>query len=486
MPTLNETNVVHLLRRTEFVARPDRVAALLGAASFEAAVDDVLAVPANPGTCQFTREANWERGQELVHYWIDRMAYDSPRPIQERMALFWHGHFVSSMDKVGKAELMREQIDLWRHHGLGNVRHLAVTMSTQVAMLRYLDNNDNRRTSPNQNFGRELMELFLLGVGNYTEADVEACSAAWTGHTDDWETGAYEWRGGEPGRADWQNRNSNWHDYSRKRFLGQTINTDNSFEGGRTHGAETILTMLGNGVVPIGPNAGRPSREVVAEFLSRKLWTFFAGTTIPSGVLAALRDALVNSDFAVRPWLRALLLRDEFYATDVRQGLLRSPVEYIVAMLVTTGLRSPDATPTWLMDGMGQALLYPPNVSGWRHNGYYVSASAFGDRTAAARQMMWRVLDRYWGDDGDGSVRLVGGVVPAQDLIDGIWQMSAGARPAAKRAIVDQLIDASRIDLDVAGSNTRSSLYAFADQAQPWELVYVVGLLLMSPEMHVL
>jgi len=161
-------------------------------------------------------------------------------------------------------------------------------------------------------------------------------------------------------------------------------------------------------------------------------------------------------------------------------------VEYIVAMLVTTGLRSPDATPTWLMDGMGQVLLYPPNVSGWRHNGYYVSASAFGDRTAAARQMMWRVLDRYWGDDGDGSVRLVGGVVPAQDLIDGIWQMSAGARPAAKRAIVDQLIDASRIDLDVAGSNTRSSLYAFADQAQPWELVYVVGLLLMSPEMHVL
>ena len=115
------------------------------------------------------------------------MAYDSPRPIQEKMAFFWHGHFCSSSEG-GCAELMREQIDLFRGHGLGNLRTLATTMSTQVAMLRYLDNNENRKTSPNQNFARELMELFLLGVGNYTEADVEAATAAWTGHTDDSET----------------------------------------------------------------------------------------------------------------------------------------------------------------------------------------------------------------------------------------------------------------------------------------------------------
>ena len=102
------------------------------------------------------------------------MAVDSARPFQERMAFFWHSHFCSDLGKVGSAVLMREQIDLWRREGLGNIRSLATTMSTQVAMIRYLDNNQNKASSPNQNFARELMELFLLGVGNYTEADVES------------------------------------------------------------------------------------------------------------------------------------------------------------------------------------------------------------------------------------------------------------------------------------------------------------------------
>lgn len=475
MPVLNESNVTHLLRRAEFVARPERVATLLGAGSFENAVDDVLAT-GDPGTVSFQASADWQRGQELVHYWIDRMAFDSPRPIQERMALFWHGHFVSSLDKVGSAELMREQIDLYRRDGLGNVRHLAVTMATQVAMLRYLDNNDNRRTSPNQNFGRELMELFLLGVGNYTEADVEACTAAWTGHTDNWETDAYVWRGGDPNSgSNWRERSSNWHDYSPKQLLGRTINTDNSHAAGPGHGAETITTMLGNGTVPVGPNAGRPTRDVSAEFLTRKLWTFFAGTSIPDHVLADLRNVLVGNDFAVRPWLRALLLREELYTIEVQQGLLRSPVEYMVAMLVATGLRSKAATPTWLMEGMGQELLYPPNVSGWRHNGYYVSASAFNDRISAARQVQWRVLDRYWGSSGDDTIHLPGGNVTA-------GQIDAADDPSERRAIVDQLAAGMRLTLS---DTTRQALHAYADTTPRWAVVYAVGMLLMSPEMHV-
>src|SRR5690606_13022030 len=113
------------LRRTEFVARPARIDAL-AAMSREQAVDDVLAVPADPGSVTFTESANWQRGQELVHYWLDRMAHDSPRPLQEKLALFWHGHFVSSMDKVEDAHLMREQIDLYRRDGLGNLRDLAI------------------------------------------------------------------------------------------------------------------------------------------------------------------------------------------------------------------------------------------------------------------------------------------------------------------------------------------------------------------------
>ena len=298
--------------RTEYVARPERVAQLTAMATIEDCVDDVLSVPADPGSVSFQSSENWHRGVELTEYWLDRMAHDSPRPIQEKMGFFWHGHFVSELSKVGSAVLMREQIDLFRREALGNLRDLARTMSTQVAMLRYLDNNQNKRSSPNQNFARELMELFLLGVGNYTEADVEAATAAWTGHTDQWDTDAYVWR-------------DEWHDTDAKSFLGRTINTNSTSQAARqAHGPETIEVILADGVVPNGAtvvaNRGRPTRDVAAEFISRKLWIEFAGTEPSAAVLAALRDAALAADFDLVPWLRTLLTRPEFYTTEVAQG----------------------------------------------------------------------------------------------------------------------------------------------------------------------
>ena len=285
---------------------------------------------------------------------------------------------------------------------MGNLRSLAKTMSTQVAMIRYLDNNDNRRTSPNQNFGRELMELFMLGVGNYTEQDVEASTAAWTGHTDNWETDAYVWR-------------ADWHDNTTKTYLGRTINVDKSPAAQMLHGPETIDTMLGTGVVPATAtnvaNRGRETRAVSAEFISRKLWLFFAGTTPPPAVIAALRDVAIANDFAITPWVRALLLRDEFYDAGVKQGLVRSPVDLTVALLVASGKRSEVATPLWLMEGMGQRPLFPPNVSGWRHNGYFVNASAMAKRTQAGQMFFWRLMETYWTDTGPGAgtITLPGG-----------------------------------------------------------------------------
>ncbi len=398
----SQSDIEHLLRRTEFVARPSRVAELIALSTIEAAVENVLAVAADPGTIPFTEVENWERGEELTHFWLDRMAHDSARPIQEKMSFFWHGHFCSELSKVGSADLMGEQIDTFRHGALGNLRTLALTMSTQVAMLRYLDNNRNKQTSPNQNFARELMELFLLGVGNYTEADVEAATAAWTGHTDQWDTDQYVWR-------------ADWHDGSSKQFLGRTINA-----GGdpTAHGYETITVILGNGTVPAGAtvaaNRGRPTREVAAEFLSNKLWIEFAGTSAPAGVIASMRDAAVIADFELVPWLHTMLTRSEFYSDEVKQGLVRSPVEFVVAALAATGRRSSDATPTWSMSGMGQRPLRPPNVSGWKHNGYWVNAGAMSKRTDTARRFAWRSMSRYW--DGDGLIHLAGGTISKTEM----------------------------------------------------------------------
>ncbi len=466
MPTLNESNVRHLLRRTEFVDRPDRVAELLALPSIGHAVDNVLATGANPPSVAFRAgDENWRRGEHYTHFWLNRMAHDSARPFQERMAFFWHGHLCSEFGKVGSAELMREQIDLYRRHALGDLRDVVKEMSTQVAMLRYLDNNQNRATSPNQNFARELMELFLLGVGNYTEADVEAATAAWTGHTDRWDTDEYVWR-------------SEWHDGSAKQFLGRTINA-----GGdpRLHGDETIDVILGNGVIPSGAdqvgNRGRPSRVVAAEFLSTKLWHEFADEHPPAAALAAMRDALVANDFVIHPWVKTMLTRDEFYAGAVQDGLVRQPIEYLVALLVATGKRSEAASPLWLMTGAGQRPLFPPDVSGWKPNGYWVNASAMERRNAIAQQFTWRVLEGYW-EEG-GAISLAGGELARDEILardDNRDPVMSGGE------YVDELLRLMGARLTPA---TRSTIAAHCDAESVWDRWDAVMLLMLAPEMHI-
>ena len=455
-----QADIEHLLRRTEFVARPARLAALVGG-TIDAAVDDILATPGNPGSVTFTATSNWERGVELTYYWFDRMAFDSPKPLQEKISFFWHGLLCSEFGKVGAAELMREQIDTFRFDGLGNLRALVKKIATQVAMLRYLDNNQNRRTSPNQNFARELMELFLLGVGNYTEADVEAATAAWTGHTDDWETDAYIW-------------NAGWHDATPKSFLGRSINA-NPLDV-TNHAYETIDVMLGNGIVPAGAtnvaNRGRQTRLVVAEFISRKMWTFFAGTSPPSSVIAAMRDNAITNDFSIRPWLKVMLTSSEFYAVDVKQGLVRSPVDTMVALLAATGLRATDNVPIWLMEGMGQRPLYPPNVSGWKHNGYYVNASAMAQRAACAQSFGWRTMREYW--EGDGLIHLAGGTISKTEI-----EFTYGTKPVE---LVDRILSLMQITLS---ATSRNALLTYSSNSQWWERQRLIFLALMAPEFHV-
>jgi uncharacterized protein (DUF1800 family) len=457
MPT--RADIEHLLRRTEYVARRARVDHLLTLPTIGACVDDVLAVPGPPPSVTFAQSQNWQRGEELTHFWLDRMAHDSPKPIQEKMGFFWHGHFCSDMSKAGSAVLMREQIDLFRREGLSNLRTLATAMSTQVAMLRYLDNNQNRRSSPNQNFARELMELFLLGVGNYTEADVEAATAAWTGHTDRWDTDEYVW-------------NADWHDASTKSFLGRSINGPT--KPARDHGAETIEVILGNGIVPAkaASNGGRPTRDVAAEFITKKLWAEFAGTDVPSAVLTAGRQAAIGADFAITPWVRALLVRPEFYSDAVKRGRVRTPVEYVVACLAATGRRSAAATPTWLMDGMGQRPLYPPNVAGWKHNGYWVNASAMARRTDTAHQFVWRSMAGYW--HGDGLVHLANGTLSRAEM-EGVYADD----PAG---VVDRMLALMGVEVS---ASTRQALVTMSSRCSRWERTDLLPLILIAPDFHV-
>ena len=171
--------------------------------------------------------------------------------------------------------------------------------------------------------------------------------------------------------------------------------------------------------------------------------------------------------------MRALLTHSEFYSNAVRRGLVRAPVDYLVALLSAAGLRASVANPFWLQEGMGQRLLFPPNVSGWGHNGYYVSASAFGQRAAVARHVAHYVLADYWLGTG---MRLARGVISRSEV------EALGTDSAARRALVGRILDLMGITV---GSVTRAALDEFAVNAQWFELTDLVELIFVSPEMNV-
>ena len=416
-----------------------------------------------------TAPSNWERGEEYTHFWLNRMAHDSPRPIQERMSLFWHGHFCSDLSKVDGAELMQQQIDGFRRDGMGNLRSLAKQMSTQVAMIRYLDNNDNRKSSPNQNFGRELLELFLLGVGNYTEADVEASTAAWTGHTDNWETDAYVWR-------------ADWHDNSNKSFLGATINLDKTANGQKAHGYEVIDVVLGAGKVPMAAvdvaNRGRDTRLVAAEFLSRKLWTFFAGTDDPGGGADGdarrgdrqrLRDQAVAAHDAAAA--RVLRRRGQAGARAVADRARRRPAGGERQALrgghpaVADGGHGPaPAVPAQRQRLEAQRLLRQRQRDGEAHrDGADVLLAADG-----------HLLGRR--GPNAGVITLPGGTITRTQIV------ATGNDMAKARKLVDDLLVLMRL---TAGPESLAALYTFSQSVSRWERADVLLLIMLMPELHV-
>ncbi|WP_420451079.1 DUF1800 family protein [Ilumatobacter sp.] len=480
MPELNEANVRHLLRRTEFVDRPARVAHLLTLGSIGAAVDDVMDVSADPPSASLTGDSTWRRGQAIVAHWMDQMA-GARRPFAERMAFFWHGHLCSELGKVNSAPAMQEQIDLFRRRGLGpaanggNVDELVRTMSIQIAMLRYLDNVDNRASSPNQNFARELMELFLLGVGNYTEADVEAATSAWTGHGQRrWDIDEYVYRDDQ-------------HHGGALAFLGRTINV-----GARSNAGNEVIEVilgtgpLGAGTIPAGSPAGDRSDVVAADFLSRKLWQELgeaASGRVPSGVAAAMRSALISNGFDIRPWVRAMLTHDDFYAPATRTGLVRQPVEYAVALMVATGLGSSQTGPLWVLERTGQQLLYPPNVSGWKPNGYWVNASAMGARQRLAQGFIWDLQRRTWSGD-DRYLDLPGGRLSDE------WMKASGSAEVVERVLrLTHLTDSSGSTGPASpiSDSTRRGIVGHLSHAQVHGEHRLDALLLAltAPDMHI-
>jgi uncharacterized protein (DUF1800 family) len=372
VPTLDD--VSHLMRRAGFGATYAAAQSLTGT-PLDQIVDSLLDPVVNPADDRpaFMTDPNngdWEREYMLQQWWLDRMA-SAAKPLQEKLTLFWHGHFCSSNEKVADMNLMFDQNSLFRHAAMGNFRDgLTQPMALQPAMLLYLDGAYNVAGTANENFARELMELFTLGVNQYTQADIMASARAWTGFNvldDDRTT---------------YNFYADRHDPGPETFMG----VSQSWTG------PTIIDFLLNG--------DAMHKTIAAKFITKKLWTFFAYPNPVQQIVDELAQVFLDNDLELTPLLRALFLRPEFYTSTATQGLVRSPVEYVVATLQHTGLTAEITHPEWYMDDMGQVLFEPPNVAGWKNNAYWLSSSAMWSRADWAMNVLWQIYD--WNSNNTG------------------------------------------------------------------------------------
>ncbi|HXG11921.1 MAG TPA: DUF1800 domain-containing protein, partial [Gemmataceae bacterium] len=291
----------------------------------------------------------------LQAWWLYRLI-GTPFPFRERMTLFWHNHFATSVAKVQQFALMKKQNLLLRKHALGKFGPFLLEISKDPAMLIWLDSNTNVKGRPNENYARELMELFSLGVGNYTETDIREAARAFTG----WHTNGQEFT-----------FNRYQHDDGPKTVLGQTGNWD---------GGDVVRIVL--------------EQPAAARFLVRKLYRHFVSEAEPppDNLLEPLADRFRKSDYDIADLMGVILRSRLFFSEHAYRQRIKSPVEYVVGMLralearpdSASGLRGlPAATA-----GLGQTLFAPPNVKGWEGGKTWLNSAT----VLARHNLAWQLV----------------------------------------------------------------------------------------------
>ncbi len=275
------------------------------------------------------QQQNRAHALEMQGWWFRRILH-TKAPLREKMTLFWHDHFASSVQKVKQPILMLRQNELFRRHALGSFHELTQAIVTDPAMMLYLDTQNSRKGMPNENFAREVMELFTLGEGQYSEDDIREAARAFTGYQLDRFSGKV------------QHVKRQWDD-GRKTLFGKTGNFD------------------GNDVVDLifdQPQAPR--------FIARKIWEFFAYENPSERAVNALAAILRQADFKTEPLLREIFLSREFYSEAAMRTQIKSPVQFIVQLLKQLEISDPPAGfPILAQQQLGQILFMPPNVAGW-------------------------------------------------------------------------------------------------------------------------
>ena len=435
--------IAHLMRRAGFGATREEIESY-AAKGYDATVEDLL----DPTDTRWmgdymARRFHHEQSGMMGPWgsgdnWLYRMI-STRAPLTEKAALFWHGIFATGYPKVIHGKMLSDQIKMFRRYGLGNFRTLLVELAKDPAMIVWLDNYDNHGNAINENFGRELLELFSMGVGNYTEEDIKECSRAFTG----WTIGNTEYMVLRSERdSDWPYGRISWHfdykpedhDEGEKTFLGQTGN----FNG------EDIVEII-------------CQQEATAQFIARHMYHFFVADEPPvpawpytpprdAEAIDTLVQAYFDSGYDIREMLRTLFTSDFFKDEAIRYEKIKSPAELVAGVLRLTGEfdrpRREIMDRALQMNFMGQMLNNPPSVEGWHQGMEWVDTGTLVERINFASEQI--------GDSGRPGIRA---------MIDGVMEDEYATSPAR---LVDACLD--QLGVIEVSEETRDVLERFAEQ----------------------
>lgn len=346
--------VAHLYRRAGFAATPDQIEKLKFQ-SAEKLVDQLFDVDSKSFEQQMKSMGHTilagGQARSLAAWWLYRML-NTPDQLLEKTTLFWHGHFATSAAKVNDPKPMLAQNQILRDGALGKFEKLVQKIARDPAMLIYLDSTDNRKTRPNENFARELLELFCLEVGNYTEKDIKQIARCFTG----WEVRRKHFK-----------FNKYQHDTGSKSFFGKTGNFD---------GDQAIKIVL--------------QQKAAPRFIAKKLYKYFVAdvTTPDEKLIAPLADQLRKTDFDIGKLVRTILSSQHFYSDQCIGKKIRSPVELVIGFLRTTNASTNFYQLADRMETLGQLPFYPPNVKGWDGGRTWINSSTLLGRANLIRDIV--------------------------------------------------------------------------------------------------
>ena len=297
------------------------------------------------------RETAYDTGSisDLQAWWLYRMHY-SANPLTEKLALFWHNHFATSSAKVRSVPHMAAQNDLFRSESLGSFRKMLHGMTKDVAMLIWLAGNANRKRQANENFAREVLELFSLGEGNYTEADIKQAARAFTG----WHV-----------RADKFWFNERQHDYGSKTIFGRT---------GKFDGGDIIDLSL--------------EQKACPRFIAFKLLRTFVFDQPTEAHITALAARIQEHDFIMRPVMRELFSSRLFFSAEARHAIIKSPLELVLGACRALDVRANLKEVNRVSGQLGQSIFEPPTVKGWEGGRLWINSASLLQRNNFAMALL--------------------------------------------------------------------------------------------------